>query len=127
MKPAEDFNLLIVDDEEQIRETIKTHFELDDYAVQTAASGNEALEIVLKSHIDFIISDVRMPDGDGVFLLEKVREVKPDIPIIVMVTGFAEITREDAIKKGALDLINKPYSLADMEELVMDARKKIQR
>lgn len=126
MVPPEEFHLLIVDDEEKIRETLKTHFELDDYPVQTAGCGNEALEIVLNSKVDFIISDVRMPNGDGVYLLEKVRELRPDIPVIVMVTGFAEITRDEAVEKGALDLIQKPYSLATIEEMVDKAREEKQ-
>ncbi len=115
-----DFVLLIVDDEPQIREVLTQYFELSDYAVESASGGREALDIVRKKKINFIISDVRMPDGDGEELLDEVRKLHPDLPIIVMVTGFAEISKAEAIKRGALDLLVKPININFLEDLVED-------
>lgn len=126
MKP-EDFNLLIVDDEEGLREVLVMNFEMSGYNIFQASGGLEAIEIVKSNRIDFIISDIRMPDGDGVSLLEKIREIDPNIPIIVMVTGFAEITREEIIKKGALDLLEKPYDIELLESYIEKHMKSISR
>lgn len=126
MKP-EDFNLLIVDDEEGLREVLVMNFKMNGYNIFQASGGLEAIEIVKSNRIDFIISDIRMPDGDGVFLLEKIREIDPDIPIIVMVTGFAQITREEIIKKGALDLLEKPYDIELLESHIEKHMRSISR
>jgi DNA-binding NtrC family response regulator len=104
----ENFTILIVDDEEIIRKALAKNYKLDGYNVIMASGGNEAVELCRNKKIDFVISDVRMPEGDGVFLLDELRKMNPDIPVIVMITGFSELTKEEAISKGALDLLNKP-------------------
>jgi DNA-binding NtrC family response regulator len=121
MKEPKDFNLLIVDDEDGIRKALSAHFEMDDYNIFTASGGYQAIEIVKKNRIDFVISDIRMPDGDGVMLLDEVRLMNPDIPIIVMMTGFAEITKEEAVEKGALDLLEKPIDIDLLEKYIAEA------
>jgi len=118
MKNPEDFHILIVDDEEGIRRVLSQHFEIDGYTIFTASGGNEALEIVKHHKIDFVITDIRMPNGDGETLLEKIREIDPNIPVVVMITGFAELTREEAIRKGALDLLLKPVDLGVIEKYI---------
>ena len=121
MRDPKDFNLLIVDDEDGIRKTLSSHFKMDGYNIFTASGGYQALEIVKENRIDFIISDIRMPEGDGEMLLEKVRELNPEIPLIVMVTGFAELSKEKAIEKGALDLLAKPIDLDLIEKYIQEA------
>lgn len=121
MREPKDFNLLIVDDEDELRELLASHFEMEGYNLFTAGGGYEALEIVKNNNIDFIISDVRMPKGDGIMLLGKVHEMKSDAPIIVLVTGFAKLTREEALEKGALDLLEKPINLEQIEKYIKEA------
>ena len=120
MRAPEDFKLLIVDDEEPIRNVLKEHFELDDYQVFTAESGNKALELISNVDIDFIISDIRMPDGDGEMLLRKVRERDNDVPLVLLVSGFSELSREKALELGALDYLAKPFDLKVVEKLISD-------
>lgn len=109
-----------MDDEEPIRNVLKEHFELDDFQVFTAESGNKALEVLSKETIDFVISDVRMPDGDGEMLLREIKELNNDIPLILLVSGFSELSREDAIELGALDYLTKPFNLEQVEKIIFD-------
>lgn len=111
-------NILVVDDEPDLREI--TAFEFEQYGanVLTAESGSKALDIlsVPESRINLVVSDVRMPGGSGEKLLESMKSETrlADIPIL-LVTGFADLTRNEAIKKGALELFYKPV---DWPELI---------
>ena len=120
MRDPKDFNLLIVDDEDGIRKALLAHFKMDGYNIFTASGGNQAIEIVKNNKIDFIISDIRMPEGDGEMLLDKIREMNPEIPVIVVVTGFAELSKEEAVEKGALDLLAKPIDLDLIEKYIQE-------
>jgi two-component system alkaline phosphatase synthesis response regulator PhoP len=117
----EKYHILIVDDEEDLRESIKINFEMDGYNVHVASGGREALEIVKRQKVDFIISDIRMPDGDGEELLHNVRAHNPELPVIVLITGFSEFSREEALKSGALDLLSKPVDMEKLEEYVRNS------
>ncbi len=111
MKKIEETNLLIVDDEEGIRKSLGREFELEGYNIFRASSGNKAFEVIKKENIHFVISDVKMPDGDGVSLLENIKNNFPDMPFVFLITGFAELTKEQALDKGAMDLMLKPPSV----------------
>lgn len=121
MRKPEDFTLLIVDDEAGIRKNLEKHFSLDGYNILSASNGNEAIDLINKYDIHFIISDLRMPGGDGEELLSEVRRLHPSLPVIVMVTGYSELTKDEAIKRGALDLIAKPIDLKLLENYVEEA------
>lgn len=115
--------VLVVDDEEGVREAIGTFLEIEGLQPIEAKSGREALEIIKKNkEIKFVISDVRMPNGDGVFLMDELRKIDPVMPFIVLVSGQADISREDAIKKGALDMFMKP---PDMDKIIALIKKSI--
>ena len=88
MKNREDFNILIVDDEEELVASLKTNFELEGYRVFTAFGGYDALEIVNSEEIDFVLSDIRMPEGDGEMLLKKLQFSNPEIPVVLIISGF---------------------------------------
>ena len=100
--------ILVVDDEKAICKTLALFLTSFGATVFEANSGRSACEIIKKNKIDFVITDVKMPDGDGVELLDNIKKYNPDLPIVLMVTGFADISREEARKKGAIDLLNKP-------------------
>jgi DNA-binding NtrC family response regulator len=112
------FCVLFVDDEIDICNKLALSFELEDFKVFTAHSGNQAIE-VLRNNLDinFIISDVRMPDGDGLFLLEYVKKNKANIPI-VMLSGFAESSEDELKEKGAIALISKPTNIDQLIDFV---------
>lgn len=110
--------LLIVDDEDSYREVLKVIFEADGYSVSTATNGNKALAHLKKSPCDLIISDVRMPDMDGIALLRAARELHPDIGIVMM-TAFGTIDNaREAFKLGADDFISKPFHNDELKLIV---------
>ncbi|HVE56572.1 MAG TPA: sigma-54 dependent transcriptional regulator [Pyrinomonadaceae bacterium] len=116
--------LLIVDDEESYRQVLSVIFKGEGYAVETAANGHAALTELKKNPFDLIISDVRMPDMDGIALLKAVRELPLDVGI-VLTTAFGTIdTAREAFKLGADDFIQKPFN---NEELKLIVRRTLER
>ena len=117
-------NILIVDDEQSYRQLLTLVFEAEGHTLRTAANGREAVEMLQAEPADIIISDVRMPDMDGIGLLSSVRESFPDIGVVLM-TAFASVdTARDAFKLGADDFIQKPF---DVEELKLIVRKTLEK
>ena len=113
-------NLLIVDDEQSYRQLLSLVFESEGHSIRTATNGREALEMLQTLPADLIVSDVRMPDMDGIALLRAARELYPDIGVIMM-TAFASVdTAREAFKLGADDFIQKPF---DVEELKLIVKK----
>ena len=117
-------NILIVDDEQSYRQLLTLVFEAEGHTLRTASNGREAVEMLQAEPADIIISDVRMPDMDGIGLLSSVRESFPDIGVVLM-TAFASVdTARDAFKLGADDFIQKPF---DVEELKLIVRKTLEK
>jgi DNA-binding NtrC family response regulator len=110
--------LLIVDDEDSYRHVLKVIFEAEGYQIITAVDGFSALDYLKSNHCDLIISDVRMPDMDGIALLEAVKQVSPDIGVVLM-TAFGTInTAREAFKLGADDFIQKPFNNEELKLIV---------
>ncbi|MBC7428558.1 MAG: response regulator [Bacteriovorax sp.] len=103
--------ILVVDDDIDIREAICSYLQLEGYRTVEASSGKEALKIIRDQEIEFVVSDIRMPDGGGLFLVDELRKIDRLLPYVILVTGQADITREEAIKRGALDLLKKPLEM----------------
>src|SRR6185437_3367023 len=92
--------ILIVDDERPILLTLAANLELDDFEVATAESGAAALELLARETFDLVLSDVRMPGMNGVELFRRIRQLRPDCPVVLM-TGFAiEGLVYDAVAEG---------------------------
>ncbi len=103
--------ILVIDDEKAIRSTLKEILEYEKFYVDEASDGIEGLELVKKISYDVILSDIKMAKMDGMELLEKIMELRPDVPL-VMISGHGNIdTAVEAIKKGAFDFISKPLDL----------------
>lgn len=79
-----------------------------------AACGSDAVEIVKANPIEIVISDVRMPNGNGVDMLKEIKKIKPNVPIVVLATGFADLSELEALKLGAHALIEKPINRQQM-------------
>ncbi len=123
-----DWQILIVDDEEEIRRTLKNFFILSDFSVQTAGSGFEALEVIRRGKVHIVLSDIKMPKMDGIELLEEIRKIDFSIQVIMM-TGFStfDLTIR-ALERGAADYVLKPFeSLDDVLHLVNLATERLQR
>jgi len=117
-------NILIVDDEQSYRQLLSLVFEDDGNTIRTAMNGRQALELLEAEPADVIISDVRMPDMDGIEMLRAVRATVPDLGVILM-TAFASVeTAREAFKLGADDFIQKPF---DVEELKLIVRKTLEK
>ena len=107
--------VMVVDDEEDIRNVISLYLKKVGYEVVTAENGQDALNQFKKGHFDVILSDLTMPTMDGLELLDKIREIEKDA-IFLMITGHPSVeTAVHAIKKGAYDYIEKPLQLEEMK------------
>ena len=115
------FTLLIIDDEKNIREGLAANFELEDYNVKTAATGEEGLALIEKGDIDLVITDLRMPGISGEQVLAKVSSETPGIPVIIL-TGHGSIdSAVDAMRHGAYDFLTKPLNLDQLSLIVKRA------
>lgn len=116
--------LLIVDDEEMIRETLKDILQAEKYDTDEAKDGPEAIEKLKKNKYDCVLLDIKMPKMDGMEVLEKSADLLQDTPFI-MITGHGnEETAFEAAKKGAFDFITKP---PDLNRLLLTVRNALDR
>ncbi len=103
--------ILVIDDERSIRNTLKEILGYEKYQVDACENGEQGLEKIKENEYDIVLCDIKMPGMDGIEVLEKITELKPDIPI-VMISGHGNIdTAVESIKKGAFDFIEKPLDL----------------
>jgi CheY-like chemotaxis protein len=109
-KNASRFNILVVEDDEMLREVIADEFHSEGFNVFSADNGNKAFAIVEAERIDLIVSDMRMPGGNGMELLERVRARDPRIPVVIFVTGYAGFSEEECLAKGASKMFDKPFN-----------------
>jgi CheY-like chemotaxis protein len=110
--------LLVVDDESDLRDIVASELEFMGANVYQAENITVAQEILAAHPIDLIVSDIRMPGGTGIDLLRIVKEKNVSAPVI-LITGFADITLEEAFDKGAEALIHKPFKLDDLIKMVV--------
>jgi two-component system, NtrC family, nitrogen regulation response regulator NtrX len=111
--------VLVVDDERSIRRTLREILTFENYEVEEAEDGLEAVTKVETTQYDVIIMDIKMPKLDGLEALEKIQNIAPDTPVI-MISGHGTIeTAVDAVKKGAFDYISKP---PDLNRLLITVR-----
>ena len=102
--------VLLIDDEETVRQSISQTLQLADLNVQTFSSANDALPLLSTSFNGVVVSDIRMPEMDGLELLDHSIAIDPKIPVI-LISGHAEVSiAVNAIRKGAYDLLEKPFS-----------------
>src|SRR5688500_13297063 len=110
--------ILIVDDEKGYREVLSVVLGAEGYEIATAVHGRAGVAHIKKEHCDLIISDVRMPDMDGIEMLRRVREIDAEIGVVLM-TAFGTIdTAREAFKLGADDFIQKPFNNEELKMIV---------
>ncbi len=113
--------ILVIDDEEIIRESCRRVLEPAGYKVETAISGGEGLQMLQTGVVDLVLTDLKMPDIDGIGVLIKIKEKWPDTEVIIM-TGYGTVkTAVKAMKMGVFDYIEKPFSPDDLLALVARA------
>ncbi len=102
--------ILCVDDEEIILDSFRKILVLDGYSVDTVQSGHEAMGLIKNHHYDFVFTDLKMPEMDGVEVTKKVKYLRPDIDVVI-ITGYATVeTAVATMKDGALDYVQKPFT-----------------
>jgi DNA-binding NtrC family response regulator len=121
MTTASAVDLLVVDDDEEFRETLVNRFSRQNFQVQAAASGEEALGFAARRNYDVAIFDMMMPGMSGLELLKQFKATHPECEVILL-TGQGTIeTAVEAMKQGAYDYLQKPFPLKDLEAVALKA------
>lgn len=113
-------SLLVVEDEESLRDALKLNLELEGYEVTTADNGPSVLKMVKNEYFDLIVLDIMLPDMDGITVCETIRMQQNDIPILFLSARNSSADRVEGLKKGGDDYLTKPFNL---EELLLRVNK----
>ena len=116
--------ILLVEDEENIRNVVKLNLEMEDYEVVTAAKGRDAIKYFHEQHFDLIILDVMLPEISGFQICEQIRLTNMEVPIIFVTAKDTAMDRISGLKMGGDDYITKPFNL---EELLLRVKNLIKR
>jgi nitrogen regulation protein NR(I) len=115
--------VLIVDDEPNLRKILSAQLSRDGYDVLTAEDGEQGLTQLREHHIDLIITDLKMPRVDGMTLLKRALEEEPELPIVVITAHGTIDTAVEALKRGAFDFVTKPFDKDEVRQIVAKALK----
>jgi nitrogen regulation protein NR(I) len=111
-------HILVVDDEANLRRLLAAQLTQDGYEAHAVADGKEAMAALKEQHFDAVISDLRMPNMDGMTLLKHIQQEHGDIPVIVLTAHGTVETAVDAMRFGAFDFLTKPFDRAEMQAVV---------
>lgn len=114
--PKKNITVLVVDDEPDILELIEDEFKYQGYDTLTACCGNDAIEVLKKNPVDVVVSDFKMPNGNGMAILTHVSTMAKK-PHFFFVSGQADVSADAAIQAGARKFFSKPF---DLDELIKD-------
>jgi CheY-like chemotaxis protein/glycine cleavage system H lipoate-binding protein len=110
--------ILCVDDESVLLDSFRRILVLDGYCVDTVEKGSEALGLIQTHSYDFVFTDLKMPEMDGLEVTKSVKHLRPDIDVVI-ITGFATVeTAVDCMKFGAMDYVQKPFTEDELLEFV---------
>ncbi len=123
--------ILCVDDEPVILDSFRKILVLDGYSVDTVEKGREAIGLIQSHHYDFVFTDLKMPEMDGVEVTKNVKHLRPDIDVVI-ITGFATVeTAVECMKYGAMDYIQKPFTddeiLAFVKKILIKRQDRVQK
>ncbi|MCX6283206.1 MAG: sigma-54 dependent transcriptional regulator [Bacteroidetes bacterium] len=118
-------SILVVDDEESVRDSLSNWFIEDGFRVESAGNAKKALQLIESSYFDIVLADIKMPGMDGLEMLRRIKSIRSDAIVIVM-TAFASVnTAVMALKDGAFDYVTKPFDPDDLSHLIRNASKQI--
>ncbi len=119
--------LLVVDDEQVVLDSIRKHLKKDNYEIHTAMNAREALDFFAASPADIVLTDLMMPEIDGLELMKEIKSTSPNTPVI-MITGYATInTALQATQLGAFDYIAKPFTRSELKSVIQRAANVIEK
>ncbi len=113
--------ILVVDDEEGMREFLGILLQKEGYQVETAQSGEEALARLGKDRFELVITDLKMPKMSGIEVLNRIKEKDPDVGVVLITAYASTETAVDAMRGGAFDYLAKPFDVEEMKEVVRGA------
>lgn len=116
--------ILVVDDEQSLREVLSIMLKRAGYAVTSATDGEEAVELLQKEIFDLVITDLRMPNVDGLEVLKAVKSTSPET-VVLIITAFASAdSAVEAMKQGAYDYLTKPFQVDEVQLIIRNALEK---
>ena len=122
---SEKVSILIVDDEESVRDSLSNWFIDDGYDVEVAEDGKTALHKLESSEFDIVLADIKMPGMDGMELQKRIKALAKE-PVFIIMTAFASVdTAVQALKNGAFDYVTKPFDPDDLSHLIRNAAKQV--
>jgi two-component system, NtrC family, response regulator AtoC len=117
--------VLIVDDEERLAHSCRRILEQEGYRTQVTGRGRDALDLIRRAPPDIVLTDLMLPDVDGITLVREARQLQPEL-LLIMITGFATVDSSiEAIKAGAYDYIPKPFTATQLQILVGRAARQV--
>ena len=106
--------ILVVDDEEGFREILTEEFQDCGAEVISTSSGLSAFEVFKTVKFDAVVSDIRMPNGDGIYFLDQILNAKFILPVFVFITGYAEFDENEIKEKGVASVFTKPFEITKL-------------
>jgi len=117
-------SILLVEDEENLHETLRLNLEIEGYEVTSAHNGTKALKAIKEEYFDLIILDIMLPEIDGISIIERVRLQNLEVPILILSAKDSNTDKVLGLRVGADDYLTKPFNL---EELLLRIQKLIQK
>jgi len=126
MKKTSQGFVVVIDDDPQMRSLLVDHLELSNYYVKPFSDGLEAMQFLLSSdpeaqQIELVLTDLRMPEMDGIAVLRQLKPVRPHLPVIIMTAHASVETAIEGLRKGAFDYFTKPFKLSEISHVVEKA------
>lgn len=121
MQTLNGLKVLLVDDEELIREVLRFQLEMEGMYVDEAEDGLVAFNLLTTNKYDFLVSDIRMPNCDGIELLEKLHNYDGHKPRIFMMTAYSSLTEAAAKQKGVIQILSKPSDVENLTKVLKDS------
>ncbi|PWB68640.1 hypothetical protein C3F09_11240 [candidate division GN15 bacterium] len=116
-------SILVVDDELLIRDLLYDFFTSQGWSISVAENGDKALDIIAHKPVDLVLSDIKMPEMDGLALTEELRRAHPEIPIVLM-TGFPSVdSAVTALRQRVVDYVIKPFNINQLYKTIDAALK----
>ena len=113
-------SILVADDEPAIREILMEELTYRGAKVSEVKDGKQAWSALCKSRFDVLLSDVRMPDGNGIELIQKISVELPYKPLIFLCTGYADLSLEEAQKHGVIEIFSKPFDINHISKAIAE-------
>lgn len=110
--------ILIIEDEESMREGLRDWLTEGGYKVETAKDGEEGLKIISDHDVSLVLLDLRLPGKDGISVLREAKIIRPQLTVIIITAYPSSQTKAAALKEGAVDYLPKPFDLNDLEKLI---------